>query len=196
MKQKQAQPNYPLALLAGALAYLIPGAGHILLRRYVRGVIVFLGITGLFWTGMGFGGVFTVDPVRERWWYAAQMLTGVSGLYARQRSVEKSDAVAHTLVDQNKLGTLAPPLNPADAEPWWKVYNDKLADEKLAVAYPVDIISRAYSGVAGMLNLLVIFDAMMLGLLGRAGEESPEAEQGGPDAAKDDLKRVSGEAKA
>lgn len=195
MKEKEPQPNYPLAVLAGVLAYLIPGAGHILLRRYVRGIIVFLGITGLFWTGIGFGGVFTVDPVNERWWYAADMLTGISGLYARARSLEKSNAIAHTLVDQNKLSTLGPPRNPADAEAWKKVYNDKLAEDKLAVVYPVDVVSRAYSGVAGMLNLLVIFDAMMLGLLGRAGEESPAAKQQ-PEAAKDAGKSSSGEAKA
>jgi hypothetical protein len=196
MKEKQPQPNYPLAVLAGALAYLIPGAGHILLGRYVRGVIVFLGITGLFWTGIGFGGVFTVDPAHERWWYAAQTLTGVSGLYARHLSAGKSDAIARGLVNENKLGTLGPPLNPVDAEAWWKVYNDKLAEDGLAVVYPVDVVSRAYSGVAGMLNLLVIFDAMLLGLMGRAGEEPPEPQEASPGEAKDGLKRSSGEAQA
>ena len=196
MKEKEPQPNYPLAVLAGVLAYLIPGAGHILLRRYVRGVIIFLGITGLFWTGIGMGGVFTVDPVNERWWYAAEMMSGASGLYARARWAAKSNAIAHALVDENKLSTLGPPQNPIDAEAWRKVYNDRLAEEKLSVVYPVDVVARAYSGVAGMLNLLVIFDAMMLGLLGRAGEDSPPVEQASPDAAKDEGKSSSGEAKA
>jgi hypothetical protein len=195
MKEKQPQPNYPLALLAGALAYLRPGAGHILVRRYVRGAIIFLSITGMFWAGISFGGVFTVDPMRERWWYAAQMLTGASGLYARQRSVDRTDSIARDLVKQDKLITLGPPRNPADAEQWWKVYNDKLAEDGLAVVYPVDIISRAYSGVAGMLNLLVIFDAMMLGLAGRTGEEAPAEEETPAQTASDDPKR-SGEAKA
>ena len=196
MKEKEPQPNYPLAVLAGVLAYLIPGAGHILLRRYARGIIIFLGVTGLFWAGIGLGGVFTVDPVRERWWYAAEMMSGVSGLYARGLSVAKSDAIAHDLVNQNKLSTLGPPRNPVDAEAWWKVYNDKLAEDGLAMVYPVDVVSRAYSGVAGMLNLLVIFDAMILGLLGRAGEDAPAQVRPEPEAAKDEGKNAAGEAKA
>ena len=72
------KPNYPAALLAGILAWVIPGAGHMYLGRALRGIILCICINGLFWAGVAFGGVFTVEPLRERWWFAAQVGAGAS----------------------------------------------------------------------------------------------------------------------
>mgnify|MGYP000853354412 CR=1 FL=1 len=36
--------------------------------------------------------------------------------------------------------------------------------------YHVDNVARAYAGIAGLLNLLCIFDATILALMGRFGE--------------------------
>ena len=45
-----------------------------------------------------------------------------------------------------------------------------MADENLALAYPADAVAQAYSGIAGMLNLLCIFDAALLGMMGKGAE--------------------------
>ena len=46
-------------LLATFLAWLVPGAGHVMLGRTLRGVIIFIIIGAMFWTGVGLGGVMT-----------------------------------------------------------------------------------------------------------------------------------------
>ena len=40
----------------------------------------------------------------------------------------------------------------------------------MARAAPMDSVARAYSGTAGLLNLMCIFDAAILALMGRTGE--------------------------
>lgn len=169
--KKESQPNYGWALVAGVLAWVIPGAGHILLHRTLRGLIIFVCITGLFWAGVGVGGVFTVDPLHEHWWFLGQMCTGASGGIAWARQQRERQAITA------KLGI--PPLpvpGTRGAESWGKIYGDALVRDKLALVCPADGVARAYSGIAGMLNLLCIFDAILLGLMGKMGEEQPPQE--------------------
>ena len=47
---------------------------------------------------------------------------------------------------------------------------EELARQKLALTAPLDTVARAYSGVAGLLNLLCMFDVLMLSMMGRIGE--------------------------
>lgn len=155
--------NYLMCLVAGILAWLVPGAGHVYLGRTFRGIILCICINGLFWAGVALGGVFTVEPLRQRWWFAAQMCTGVSGVAAWRHQERFRRAVT------GRLGLSATPA-PGQAREWWDTYNRALADENLALVYPADAVARAYAGVAGMLNLMCIFDAVMLALAGRLGE--------------------------
>jgi len=163
--KKDWQANYGWAFVAGVLAWAIPGAGHILLRRTTRGIIIFLCVTGLFWTGMGIGGAFTVDPIREPWWRAAQMLTGVSGLIGLKQQERAREAVAA------KAGISNMPSNVnRDGDNWGTVFQKEAVAQKLWLAPPADGVARAYSGIAGMLNIMCIFDAFVLALLGKRGE--------------------------
>lgn len=166
---KRDKPAYPAAVLAGILAWAIPGAGHVYLGRAVRGLILCICVNGLFWAGVAFGGVFTVEPLRQRWWFAAQVATGTSGLAAWYRQKQFRQAVAARAGLPEK-----PPRSLARAQQWWGQFDRALAEENLALVYPTDSVARAYSGIAGMLNLLCIFDAVMLGLLGRLGEPPPQ----------------------
>lgn len=163
------KPNYAAALLAGTLAWVIPGAGHMYLGRAVRGIILCICINGLFWAGVAFGGVFTVEPLRERWWFAAQVGAGASGLAAWFRQKQFRQALTH----EAGLPPMPPP-SLAGAQHWWERYDEALAEKNLALRFPTDSVARSYSGIAGMLNLLCIFDAIMLGLLGHFGEPPPE----------------------
>jgi len=169
--KKRSEPQYRLAFAAGVLAWLVPGAGHLLLRRPVRAVILFVCIVGLFWTGVALGGTFTADPVKERAWFVGQMATGSSGMAAWYIQGAAREKIINRLLEERKIPRSFP--TGQDGEQWWNAFNQAAAEEGLALVYPTDTAARAYTGVAGMLNLLCIFDAIMLGLLGQLGEPPP-----------------------
>jgi hypothetical protein len=52
-------PEYPLtnnAIIAPILGWIIPGAGHIFLKRYVRGLLLLVSIFAMFFIGLGMNG--------------------------------------------------------------------------------------------------------------------------------------------
>jgi len=59
IKEAASAPDYPLttmAIVAPIVGWLIPGAGHILLKRYVRGVLLFVSVLAMFFVGLGMNG--------------------------------------------------------------------------------------------------------------------------------------------
>jgi hypothetical protein len=58
--KSEAQPAAPplttLALVAPIAGWLVPGAGHILLKRYVRGVLLLVSIVAMFLIGLALQG--------------------------------------------------------------------------------------------------------------------------------------------
>ena len=148
---KSQGDNVANSVVAMMLAWIIPGAGHIFLGRWVRGVIIFITIGATFWSGVALGGVLTVDHRNARWWFVAQMLTGVHGLVG--------------FYDQKQVYQTLPAVsNDAELDAMLQEKGIALADN------PTDSIARAYTGVAGMLNVLCIMDALLLGLMGVQGE--------------------------
>jgi hypothetical protein len=58
-KQTASEPEYPLttmAVVAPILGWLIPGGGHILLKRYGRGVLLLISVVAMFVIGLGMQG--------------------------------------------------------------------------------------------------------------------------------------------
>ncbi len=54
-----AQTEYPLttmAVVAPIVGWLIPGGGHILLKRYVRGILLLVSVLAMFLIGLGMQG--------------------------------------------------------------------------------------------------------------------------------------------
>jgi len=156
---KSQGDNVANSIVAMMLAWIIPGAGHIFLGRWVRGVVIFITIGATFWSGVALGGVLTVDHRNARWWFVAQMLTGVHGIvgFYNQKQVYQTM-----------------PAVPNDAE-----LDAMLQEKGIALAdNPTDSIARAYTGVAGMLNVLCIMDALLLGLMGVQGEARLGAKPG------------------
>jgi len=157
---KKVKSSNVSAVLALFLGWIVPGAGHVYIGRVKRGIILFVTITATFWSGVAIGGVMTMDYEKERWWFAAEMLAGVHGLvgWQRQRAVYQE-------IDEKLLSDDGTVWAARDAH-----VDKQLAERKIALVAPADTVARAYAGVAGLLNLMCMFDALMLGLMGRAGE--------------------------
>jgi hypothetical protein len=59
LKTVAREPEYPLttmSVVAPILGWLIPGAGHILLRRYGRGILLMTSVVAMFFIGLGMQG--------------------------------------------------------------------------------------------------------------------------------------------
>ncbi|MFP4355160.1 MAG: DUF6677 family protein [Phycisphaerae bacterium] len=168
MKQSNQETLHPiLGIIAAALAWLIPGAGHLYLGRWQRALIIFLVITLTFWTGMALGGVLTVDYYYERWWFLAQMFAGIHGVIGWYMQDQLYDRLMAEHPEE--LGKLEPVAGPVVPEQQVQV-DVYLAKEGVALTDPTSVVARAYSGVAGLLNLMCIFDALALGLMGVRSE--------------------------
>jgi hypothetical protein len=124
--------------MAGLLAWLIPGLGHIYLGQRGRGLVCLVTITATFWTGVAIGGVrSTIDPHNRKLWFLAQLGTGGNAM---------AGYGFHRLVADNPL---------------------RKGQQYVTAQWAAVDVGTHYTGVAGLLNLLVIFDAV-----GRA-EPSP-----------------------
>ncbi|MGA9526728.1 MAG: DUF6677 family protein [Terriglobales bacterium] len=57
--EKTTAPEYPLttmAVVAPIVGWLIPGGGHFLLKRYVRGALLLISVFAMFFVGLGMNG--------------------------------------------------------------------------------------------------------------------------------------------
>ena len=142
-----AEPSALLrAPLVGLLTWVVPGLGHLLIGERGRGLVFLVTITATFWTGVAIGGVqSTVDPHKRKLWFVAQLFTGGNTLSAYALNRQVTIASAQS-------GT------------------DGVAGHWL----PGDI-GVHYTGVAGLLNLLVILDA-----IGRADPSTRRRREGVP----------------
>jgi hypothetical protein len=67
--------NHALFLVStGALAWLVPGAGHLALNEKRRAIVIFVAIALTFLVGVYVGSMGVIDPVHARPWYAAQVM--------------------------------------------------------------------------------------------------------------------------
>lgn len=133
--------NVPALLrapVAAILGWIVPGLGHVFLGHKTRGIIFLVTITLTFWTGVAIGGMKTVHPKR-------------------------------------------PPIEPARNTPqtrsWW-FYGQMMVGSYAVLAWvggkniddfsesgaprylswPSGDVASVYTGVAGLLNLLIILD--------------------------------------
>lgn len=117
--------------LAGFLAWLVPGLGHLYVGERARGLVLLVTVTATFWSGIAIGGVRgTVDPKDRFLWFLAQSCSGgnTAAAYLLQR------AMGPVAVDGKRSGQV---------------------DSWLSVEVGVH-----FTGVAGLLNVVVILDAL------------------------------------
>ena len=171
---RTSEPNIPVALTAGALAWIVPGAGHVFIGRPVRGIVLCLTIAATFWAGVAMGGVMTVDPVNEPWWFVADLFTGVHGIAAWQLQQRTWRSLGGEEPRQRPSALSRDPMEAT------AVMDAKLQGRGLALTSPTDTVARAYSGIAGLMNVMCIFDAMMLSLMGMRSEPAPPVKAAKP----------------
>ncbi|MCP4375435.1 MAG: hypothetical protein GY794_04585, partial [bacterium] len=165
-----------------------------------RGIIIFIVIGATFWGGVAMGGVMTVDRQGQKWWFTAEILTGVHGLVGWQRSnkqlqvldskiqvgmAEKERYLENIIREkQRQLGTSTNDKKQAikhELNGFYSQlrslrhnYTEKiLAEEDLALVAPVATVARVFAGVAGLLNLMCVFDVFMLALIGPIATRKP-----------------------
>jgi TM2 domain-containing membrane protein YozV len=177
--QSTAKTSKPIALVAAVLAWLIPGAGHLYLGRRRRGVVIFLTVGLTFWAGMAMGGAMTLYSDAEGWWFAADMLAGAHGLVAWQHHKHVYEPIWEAASRRYASEGVRPNVEEGSLSLLRQLVDQEMEKRDLALVAPTDTVARAYSGVAGLLNLLCIFDALILALMGERGEPAPSP-AGGP----------------
>ena len=120
----------PLTPGAAVLAWLWPGAGHIALGQKRRGIYIMIGVLFLFLGGLLIGGVDAVDRKEDRLWFVAQVFCGPI-------------AIGADFANQQFIKTGSD--------------KDQLVTKSLG---RVNEIGTLYCALAGLMNLVVILDAL------------------------------------
>lgn len=129
---------------SAVLAWIMPGLGHLYLGHRVRGWIFLATITLTYWTGIAVGGVHgTIDPKEHPWWFVAQLCNGghTSAAYLLRSTLEPAEFVTVTPAAHYGPRPVKPLVH----------YGHWLSIE----------IGTVYTAVAGLLNILVILDAIV-----------------------------------
>jgi len=74
MRQRSKENQVLFLLVVGLLAWLVPGAGHFVLKEKKRAIIIFATIVLTFCMGIYVGSIGVIDPVGTWWWYVAQIM--------------------------------------------------------------------------------------------------------------------------
>lgn len=142
---------------AALLAWLIPGAGHFYQRRYSKGALFLVCILSTYFFGLTIGGGHVVyaswTKNDRRWQYGFQLPVGAAALPALVQS--------HRVKNGKEPffgGIMAPPSHVADPHDEFDLRNDELAQWHLTYHWYFDL-GTLYTMIAGLLNILAIYDA-------------------------------------
>jgi hypothetical protein len=132
--------------VAAILAWLVPGLGHIYQGRTAKGLLFMICILSTFFYGLYLsdGRAVYASWVEgdKRLYYLCQVFVGLPALPA---------LLQNYLVHSGKAplwgGIMAPPVTPAQLSEWYKTLN---------VYFDLGTV---YTTIAGLLNVLVIYDA-------------------------------------
>ena len=142
----------PLDYLAIALAWLIPGAGHIALGKWKRGLVFMIAIHALFAGGLLLAGIRAVNPTD------------------RPNVAAEEKIIGQPIWTYTQLLAGWPTLVITTAQ------NKQLRADPLVFAPRIQDVGAVYCGLAGMLNLLVMFDILVRIGGNRRGEEDDVVE--------------------
>lgn len=138
---------------AGILAWLIPGAGHFYQRRFAKGALFFVCILGTFFFGLAMGGgrvVYASLAKNDvRWQYFCQVGVGAPALPA--------------ILQTRRANAGKPPLFGSDIMRPPQLSGDPQRYDELAQwhddYHTYFELGTLYTMIAGLLNILAIYDA-------------------------------------
>ena len=156
--------------LAGLLAVLFPGAGHLYLKQTWRGVGVAVGVLGLFFGGILIGGIDVVDRKEDRIWFIGQALVGPIAIATDRYHQSRFKAYEPT---QTRDGATIPgkyrsgypgeqrlPVASGSQTIYiWQAAPGARPPNTKSVAH-LNEIGTLFATIAGMLNLIAILDAL------------------------------------
>ncbi len=188
----ERQYERPYSLVAGLLSYLVPGLGQISQGRTGKGLLFMVCLLSLFHVGEAMGNWQNVyvpteevpgqrggNPIRnivnQRWHFAGQMWIGVAAwpaiwqFYNVTEPVDDTASFWRSYQRQPKEGR----IDEAGTVNEFLVNSDKTPD-----------LGWIYTVIAGMLNVLVIYDAFAGPAYGprlpREGKDQPSAPEAVP----------------
>jgi hypothetical protein len=135
------------------LAWLIPGSGYFFIGQKARGLVILITIHGLFLLGMLLGGIKSINPSDQPIWAYTQLAVGwptlvASAIQTRRTAWETEQNLKYDSYNANSPEQRAELQQLVAAHPpTWRFYAPKTQD-----------VGTVYCGIAGMLNILVIFD--------------------------------------
>ncbi len=155
--------------LALVFAWLVPGLGHLMIGQKARGIVFALTLHGLFALGLLIGGLRAINPVDQPIWRYTQFLAGwpmlVSNHYEKtdfEPNYLEEDA-NHQMPMERVYETERPPVMDDSERAARMEYAKAFIKEHPLFSYHPKIqdIGSVYCGLAGMLNLLVVFDVLL-----------------------------------
>jgi hypothetical protein len=174
--------------VALVLAWAVPGLGHLMIGQKVRGVVFMVAIHGLFGLGLLLAGIRAINPPDQAIWTYTQYLAGwpmvVADRVEKNSRVELGDRGADPRSSEY-VGRLGMRFRD-EAPPGETVEEKQVRARQFIAAHPsfavdpkMQDMGAVYCGIAGMLNLLVMFD-VLLRITGSTREEAAKKKQPEP----------------
>lgn len=185
MKSDEIEIDLKNPFVAAVLGWLWPGTGHLYQRRYAKGILFMVCILATFFYGLSLGGGHVVyasfgaekhgaaakswKRFLSRWHYGCQVCVGVPAFPALVERFRMDDGK-----DPLLGGWMAPPYGPESPEN--PGGHDQLSDWHSELHFFFEI-GTLYTVVAGLLNVLAIYDAFGGPFIPTSGEpETPPPE--------------------
>ncbi len=154
------------APLAGLLAILIPGAGHLYMKEPGRAFFVAVGVLGLFFGGIFIGGIDVVDRKEDFVWFLGQAMVGpiafgVDSIHQNHFKARGSrDQVYRSGYPNETRQVIKDPTTGQSIAIWEPRLDSDPGPPNTKSIGKVNEIGTLYAAMAGLLNFIAVLDAL------------------------------------
>jgi len=74
MATRSKEGHYLMLLIVGLAGWLVPGGGHLVLKKYSHAFVIFVTLAATFGIGLYIGSVGVINPIGAKPWYVAQIM--------------------------------------------------------------------------------------------------------------------------
>lgn len=155
--------------VAGILAIAVPGLGHLYLREVKRGLLIALGVLGLFVGGLLIGGIDVIDSQEDRIWFLGEALVGPLAFGVDQLHQTRfkafgrdADARSHSIVWRSGYPGEQRQLDAAGRWEWdGSAAAEPEGPPNTKALGRMNELGTLFCAIAGMLNLIAFLDAFL-----------------------------------